>query len=56
MNSQGFHTEVLQIRGDRYRIIIKGKSKEVVEKCNHLNISIPDNRNLRVYEPSNLVI
>lgn len=43
INNYGFHTEVLHIRGDKYRIYIKGKSKEIIEKCSLLNICIAEN-------------
>ncbi|CAD8194355.1 unnamed protein product [Paramecium octaurelia] len=56
INNYGFHTEVLQIRGDKYRIILKGKSKEIIEKCSQLNISIPDNRDFELYEPGRFLL
>jgi len=43
-NNYGLHAEVLHVRGDKYRIILKGKAKDIIEKCNQLNISIPDNQ------------
>ncbi|CAD8112179.1 unnamed protein product [Paramecium sonneborni] len=51
INNYGFHTEVLHIRGDKYRIYIKGKSKEIIEKCSLLNICIAENQNIELYEP-----
>ncbi|CAD8122769.1 unnamed protein product [Paramecium sonneborni] len=56
INNYGFHVEILHIRGDKYRIILKGKAKEIIEKSNQLNISIPDNQNFQVYEPGNFTI
>ncbi|CAK66378.1 unnamed protein product (macronuclear) [Paramecium tetraurelia] len=56
LNNYGFHAEILQVRGDKYRIVLKGKAKDIIEKCNQLNISIPDNQNFQIYEPGNFTI
>ncbi|CAD8113213.1 unnamed protein product [Paramecium primaurelia] len=55
-NNYGLHAEVLHVRGDKYRIILKGKAKDIIEKCNQLTISIPDNQKFQIYEPGNFTI